>query len=84
MPKTKIDCEHCGINLDEYDYCSECGEAACDTCMERESDCVIAVRRRLEEMEAFLLYPDDISMGERPLVSGEPRRCSPAPCGRQA
>ena len=57
-------CEHCGVNLDEYAYCSECGEAACETCMEHESDCAIAVRRRLEEVEAFLLDPDDISLDD--------------------
>lgn len=64
MSEAKVGCEHCGVNLDEYDYCSECGEAACDTCMERESDCVIAVREKLEELEAFLLAPDDISLGD--------------------
>ena len=75
MPESKEKCEHCGVNIDEYDYCSECGEAACDTCMAHESDCVIAVRRRLEEVEAFLLDPDDISLGDlRDLAADHLRR----------
>jgi len=75
MSESKEKCEHCGISLDEYDYCCECGEAACDTCMERESDCMIAVRERLEEVEPFLLDPDDISLGDlRDLAAGHLRR----------
>jgi len=30
--------------------------------MERESDCVIAIRRSLYDVEAFLLDPDDITL----------------------
>ncbi len=75
MLESNDKCEHCGVNLDEYDYCSECGELACEACMEHESDCVIAIRLRLEEVEAFLLDPDDIPLGElRDLAANHLRR----------
>lgn len=75
MLKSNDKCEHCGVSMDEYAYCSECWEAACESCMEHESDCAIAVRRRLEEVEAFLLDPDDISLDDlRNLAADHLRR----------
>ena len=51
-------CEHCGMKLDKLNCC----EAACDPCMEWESNWTVSVRERLEEVEAFLLDPDDITL----------------------
>ncbi len=55
-------CVHCQALTAEIDYCDRCDEPACDRCLERPSECMVAPRRRLEELEEFLADSDDITL----------------------
>lgn len=55
-------CVHCQALTAEIDYCDRCDESACDRCLERPSECMIAPRRRLEELEEFLADSDEITL----------------------
>lgn len=55
-------CAHCQALTAEIDYCDRCDEPACDRCLERPSECLVAPRRRLEELEDFLAASDNITL----------------------
>lgn len=55
-------CAHCRTLIAEIDYCARCDEPACDRCLERPSECPVAPRRRLEELDDFLADSDDITL----------------------
>lgn len=55
-------CVHCQALTAEIDYCDRCDEPACDRCQERPSECMVAPRRRLEELDEFLTDSDNITL----------------------
>jgi len=55
-------CMHCQALTAEIDYCDRCDEPACDRCLERPSECMVAPRRWLEELEDFLADSDEITL----------------------
>ena len=55
-------CVHCQALTAEVDYCDRSDELACDRCLERPSECMVAPRRRLEELEDFLTDSDEITL----------------------
>ncbi len=57
-------CAHCRALIPEIDHCDRCDEPACDRCLERPSECMVAPRRRPEELEEFLADSDDITLAD--------------------
>ncbi len=55
-------CTHCQALTADIDFCDRCDEPACDRCLERPSECLVAPRRRLEELEHFLADSDNITL----------------------
>ncbi len=55
-------CAHCGALTDNLDYCDDCDELVCPRCLGMASECPLAPRRRLEELEDFLTDSDDVTL----------------------